>query len=161
MAGAPEAEDDTMMVEARLETITLDLADFKLPPPKEPSEDDRLDVISTSLTRIWDGVDELRIGGLPLDPLQSTGISASELWMLLVVRMITRVAEPPPDFDGDGVDSKDFLQLGLYSRQDRLRQRLCDYIMADFPSRSARLMLSMVLKSQTVRQNAPGNDLDE
>ena len=149
MAGAPEAEDDTMVVEARLETITLDLADFKLPPPKEPSEDDRMNVISTSLTRIWDGMDELRIG-LPLDPFQSTGISTSELWMLLVVRMITRVAEPPPDFDGDGVDSKDFLQLDLYSRQDRLRHRLCDYIMADFPSRSARLLLTMVLKSQTV-----------
>jgi len=127
-----------MVVEARLETLTLDLADFKLPPPKEPSEDDRLNVISTSLTRMWSGVDELRMT-LPLDPLQSTGISASELWMLLVVRMITRVAEPPPDFSGDG-DSKDLLQLDFYSRQDRLRQTLCDYIMADFPSRSASLI---------------------
>jgi symplekin len=125
-----------MVVEARLEAITLDFADFKLPPPQEPSEDDRLNVISTSLTRIWGDADELRMG-LPLDPLQSTGISASELWMLLVVRMITRVAEPPPDFDGDGVDSKEFLQLDLYSRQDRLRQTLCHYIMADFPSRLA------------------------
>ena len=130
------------MVEARLESITLDLADFKLPPPKEPSEDDRLNVISDSLTRIWDGADELRMG-LSLDPLQSTGIAASELWMLLIVRMITRVAEPPPYFDADGVDSKELLQLDLYSRQDRLRQTLCDYIMADFPSRLARLMQSI------------------
>lgn len=128
------------MVEARLETITLDLTDLKLPPPKEPSEDDRLGVISGSLTRIWEGADELRMG-LPVDPFQSTGISASELWMLLVVRMITRIAEPPPGFDGDREDSEEFLQLNLYSRQDRLRQILCDYIMADFPSRLGKVIV--------------------
>jgi symplekin len=138
------------MVEAQLERI-MDLADFKLPPPKELSEDNRLDVISSSLTRIWDGADELRVG-LPMDPLQSTGTSASELWMLLIVRMITRVAEPPPDFGGVGVDHKELHQLALYSRQDRLRQTLCDYIMADFPSRSVRVLLSVMLGSQLINR---------
>lgn len=123
------------MVEAQLDTITLNLADFKLPPPKEPSEDGRLNVISGSLARIWNGADELRMG-LPLDPTQSIGMSASELWMLLIVRMVTRIAEPPLYFDANGADPKESFQLDLYSRQDRLRQILCDYIMSDFPSRS-------------------------
>lgn len=156
MAGAPEAEDDTTMIEAQLERI-MDPAGFKLPPPSEPSEDGRLDVISGALTRIWDGADELRVG-LPVDPLLSTGTSASELWMLLIVRMVTRVAEPPSDLE---VDHKELHQLALYSRQDRLRQTLCDYIMTDFPSRSVRLSLSVVLGSQLIWQNTPSNDLDE
>lgn len=59
------------------------------------------------------------------------------MWMLLLVRMITRVAEPPKDLVGDTEDSKDAIDLDYYVRQDQLRQRLCDYIMADFPARYA------------------------
>jgi symplekin len=124
-----------MATEARPETIDLELGDFKLPSPKEWSGDDRTSIISGSFRRIWDGAEELR--GLSSDSFKAGGIPASELWMLLIVRMITRLAEPPLDFDGDDAmkdDSKDVVH-DFYSRQDQLRQSLCDYIMADFPSR--------------------------
>lgn len=54
--------------------------------------------------------------------------------MLLLVRMITRVAQPPVEEDAEE-DSKERIVLDFYARQDQLRQKLCDYIMADFPSR--------------------------
>ena len=66
------------------------------------------------------------------------GSSAAEMWMLLLVRMITRVAEPPKDLGGaamDDANGEDALEMDYYVRQDQLRQKLCDYIMADFPAR--------------------------
>lgn len=69
---------------------------------------------------------------------QAGGNSPSEMWMLLLVRMITRVAEPPSDVDGDttmGDTSSSLVENDFYVQQDQLRQTLCDYIMADFPSR--------------------------
>jgi symplekin len=56
--------------------------------------------------------------------------------MLLLVRMITRVAEPP--WNDDSMDDSNQCQVveqDFFSRQDQLRQTLCDYVMADFPSR--------------------------
>lgn len=60
--------------------------------------------------------------------------------MLLLVRMVTRVAEPPSEDidDAMGDDVKGEGQVAVhdfYARQDQLRQTLCDYIMSDFPSR--------------------------
>ena len=121
------------------EALNLALVEFKLPPPKEPSEEDRTSLIAGSLTRIWDGAEELRSLGESLSPesIQAGGNSASEMWMLLLVRMITRVAEPPSDMSGDETteDNKEVVENDFYARQDQLRQTLCDYIMADFPSR--------------------------
>lgn len=134
-----------MAVEIRPETIDLELGDFKLPPPKNWSSEDRSNIISGSFKRVWDGAEELR-SGLSSDSFQAAGIAASELWMLLIVRMITRIAEPPPNFDREDAmedDSKDIVH-DFYARQDRLRQTLCDYIMADFPSRSVRLLHTLL-----------------
>lgn len=63
-----------------------------------------------------------------------------DMWMLLVVRMFTRVAEPPElDRSNDGedtpMDNEEDKSTPLYERQDRLRRILCDYIMSDFPGR--------------------------
>ena len=60
--------------------------------------------------------------------------------MLLIVRLVTRVAEPvPPEsveaMDEDGNKSNGDSNLSLAAHQDRLRQTLCDYIMDDFPGR--------------------------
>lgn len=128
---------------AGVDSITVDLKmiDFKLPPPKELSEPERFRLIGSSITRIWDGAEEMKANEVgPVDVTQASGQSATDMWMLLLVRMITRVAEPPPSFS-QGVDDKEEaenrgeLVHDFYARQDQLRQTLCDYIMSDFPSR--------------------------
>lgn len=81
------------------------------------------------MTRLWDdGVKEAE--GPP------------ELWMLLVVRMITRVVYPDTRQEDDAKDEGDSMDVdedGTYERQERMRQTLCDYIMKDFPARYAKL----------------------
>lgn len=60
------------------------------------------------------------------------------MWMLLLVRMVTRVAEPPPMAEGDDAMDTGDVEVAVhdfYARQDQLRQTLCDYIMSDFPAR--------------------------
>ena len=110
---------------------SLQPMEFKLPPPRDMSEGIRMELVTASVARIWTGADEL-----PVDSLQAGGTSASEVWMLLLVRMITRVAHPAteegPD---DSEDNKELVINDFYARQDLLRQKLCDYIMGDFPSR--------------------------
>lgn len=106
--------------------------DFKLPPPKDLSEDGRITLINSSARRIWEGALELRGDLVPADSTQAGGSSAVELWMLLLVRLITRVAKPPIELE----ETEDDKQVAdYYSRQDQLRQTLCNYIMSDFPSR--------------------------
>ncbi|KXN86580.1 Symplekin [Leucoagaricus sp. SymC.cos] len=109
----------------------LQAIEFKLPPPRDLVEEDRIGLITSSVARIWTGADEL-----PVDSLQAGGTSPNEVWMLLLVRMITRVAQPPADENlEEEEDSKEQVVHDFYVRQDQLRQKLCDYIMADFPSR--------------------------
>lgn len=133
-------EDTTAAPGASLETA-LSLVEFKLPPPPALSEDERSTLVSGSITRIWDGADELRAmgDGISPDSSQAGGNSASEMWMLLLIRMITRVAKPPHDQDANGDEATsngdEVVENDYYTRQDQLRQTLCNYIMADFPSR--------------------------
>lgn len=112
----------------------MQLLDFQLPPPKDLSEEERSSLVRNSVLRIWDGSEDFKSNGeaLPADSIQAGGNSPTELWMLLIVRLVTRVAEPPVSLDdgGDGVVVSDF-----YEGQDRLRQTLCEYIMSDFPAR--------------------------
>lgn len=134
---APMADDDIAMGGLDQEAINIQLVDFKLPSPIELSEGDRLSLIGSSISRIWTGSEELKAMGesIPVDSAQAGGNSATEMWMLLLVRMITRVAEPPMDSDDELGENVGDIVHDFYTRQDQLRQTLCDYIMADFPSR--------------------------
>ena len=114
----------------------LQLIDFKLPPPKEFSEEDRDLLIRASVSRIWSGADELKFS-----TEQSPTVSTVDMWMLLVVRLVTRVAEPPLDEqeirkkEEDAEAATGVVDLNFYSHQDRLRQTLCDYVLEEFHSR--------------------------
>ncbi|KAJ7245107.1 Symplekin tight junction protein C terminal-domain-containing protein [Mycena haematopus] len=112
----------------------MQLLDFKLPPPKELSNEESAALVRNSVARIWTGSEDLKSNGeaLPPDSSQAGGHGPAEMWMLLLVRLVTRVVDPPlsPDEGDDNVVINDF-----YDRQDRLRQTLCDYIMSDFPAR--------------------------
>ncbi|KAJ3986382.1 Symplekin tight junction protein C terminal-domain-containing protein [Lentinula detonsa] len=122
--------------------INLSLAEFKLPPPKDlVNTDDRIDLISKSITRIHEEAADMSSNtAINPDPDVTIG-GPLDMWMLLVVRMFTRVAEPPPELDHpqDGEDApmedKEKDVTLFYERQDRLRRILCDYIMSDFPGR--------------------------
>ncbi|KAF8636400.1 hypothetical protein AX17_003582 [Amanita inopinata Kibby_2008] len=137
LSGAPSVDE---VVNLDTDTIVNNLraVNFKLPPPKDLSESERIALIHTSAKRTWDGALELGEGDfIPADSTQAGGSSPTESWMLLLVRLITRVTEPPVH-DGDEAEVSEDENKGLtgyYTRQDRLRQTLCDYILADFPSR--------------------------
>lgn len=103
-------------------------------------EGDRRQLIGGSVKRIWEGAEELKMNGesISADSTQAGGHSATEMWMLLLVRMVTRVAEPPPMAEGDDAMDTGDVEVAVhdfYARQDQLRQTLCDYIMSDFPAR--------------------------
>ncbi|KAF8892079.1 Symplekin tight junction protein C terminal-domain-containing protein [Infundibulicybe gibba] len=133
----PTAEGDVIS----LGVDSLQLIDFKLPPPKELADEEQIDLVTSSISRIWEGAEELKLSGeiIPAESSQAGGNSAMEIWMLLLVRMITRVAEPLTT-DGDdvmnGLPQEDGQEVQkFYARQDQLRQKLCDWIMSDFPAR--------------------------
>ena len=93
-----------------------------------------------SVSRIWAGAEELRAGGFLSQPSHGRGSSA-ELWMLLVIRMVTRASEPARRESGDNEKKEEKkgesvdAEMDFYVRQDKLRQVLCNYIMSAFPSR--------------------------
>lgn len=134
LSGPESLVDDR--IEFDMDTIVNNLhaIDFKLLPPKDLSDEGRVTLLKVSMRRIWEGSSELRDGELiPADSTQAGGSSAIELWMLLLVRLITRVAKPPLELEETDEENKQ--ATDYYTRQDQLRQTLCDYVMSDFPSR--------------------------
>ena len=111
----------------------LQMIDFKLPPPREFSEEDRDLLIRESVTRIQTCGGEF-----------AEGASGADLWMLLMVRLVTRLVEPPlldeatveaENEKMDESEGKVLVDVNFYGRQDRMRQTLCTYVMEDFHSR--------------------------
>ena len=115
--------------------LTIDPREFKLPPPKDLDEQDRSALVRSSLTRIWDGANDLA----PHGHSPPSAEPATDLWMLLIVRLVTRVSEPPPDDpsedDEGGPNGKEDETSYIVAHQDRLRQTLCEYIVDDFTGR--------------------------
>ncbi|KAL1753853.1 Symplekin tight junction protein C terminal-domain-containing protein [Schizophyllum commune] len=104
-----------------------------LPAPPRLGEGEKMALVRDAVARVWDG-DGL-VGG-------TAGLEGPELWMLLLVRMVTRVAAPPVGEAGGGegdaangeiVTAADVERF--YERQDALRKTLRDYIVADFSGR--------------------------
>jgi symplekin len=132
-------EDDDALAVAELDAKQLIPPDFQLPPPSVLSEAERASSVKSAATRIWQSSGDLAIGP------QNGG---RDMWMLLLVRMITRVVDPEDnrgkakaEGEGESEGNKssdaemDEEMVELYERQDRLRKVLCDYIMADFSGR--------------------------
>jgi symplekin len=102
----------------------LSLIDFKAPSAKELSDEARLTLMKNTASRIWNEAEDE-------EAAVDVTTEASDMWMLVLVRMITRVAEPPSMLEEETEENK----VNRYEKQDRLRQTMCDYIMADFPRR--------------------------
>lgn len=155
--GQDAAIEDGVAMEVDLDVIAdLPSAVFKLSPPKELSNEDRDLIVRNSIVRIWDGARELMPPSASseadaashLDSASSNAArTGADMWMLLLVRLVTRVAHPPPIVpleDGDeaqqkadetDADANANAVSEIDAHQDRLRQTLCDYIMADFGAR--------------------------
>jgi len=133
-------DDDDTADAAALDEKELLTLDFKMPAPSPLAESQRSALVRTSITRIWDGAGDLAPGASA--PVGGPGSGPQEMWMLLIMRMITRVMDTDHNMEGqEGEDGRTESQdsdenaLALYERQDRLRQVLCDYIMTDFSER--------------------------
>ncbi|KAI9064047.1 hypothetical protein FKP32DRAFT_1714615 [Trametes sanguinea] len=145
MSGGGEQVDEAeAALDHDMEVAELPLTDFKLPPPRELDTDERDELVRKGIARIREGGKELvayEPGTLdPSDPANRT--AAADMWMLLLVRMVTRVSDPAADTgledapeDGKNEDGAVVRKSEIYERQDRLRHALCDYIMADFSGR--------------------------
>ncbi|CAE6440409.1 unnamed protein product [Rhizoctonia solani] len=126
-----EAEQDQL--------APLDLSTFSLPAPKDLSDTTRNGLVKSSVSRIWDAGEEVlgrevRAAGGET----AVGLPPEEMWMLLVVRMISRGAGAGRVKD-EGDDRS--LVHNLAFREDGMRQMLLDYLLADF---SGRMRLAIV-----------------
>ena len=134
--------------------------DFKLPPPRTLSDAERDAFVRSSLMRIrnskGNNSDGSSSGGARGDATAvasttasktSSGMPPTEMWMLVLVRMVTR-GLVPSNGPGKLEESEDDAALmalsakgkgkekeDTYSPEYRLRQALCDYVMEDFSSR--------------------------
>ncbi|KAL1686427.1 Symplekin tight junction protein C terminal-domain-containing protein [Schizophyllum commune] len=106
-----------------------------LPAPPRLGEGEKMALVRDAVARVWDG-DGL-VGG-------TAGLEGPELWMLLLVRMVTRVAAPlvgeagGGETEGDAANGQIVTAADVekfYERQDALRKTLRDYIVADFSGR--------------------------
>jgi symplekin len=135
----PMQDDDETLASVELHAGELVPLEFQVPAPAVLEEAERAATVKSAATRIWQSSGDLAVG-------PQTG--GQDMWMLLLVRMITRVVDPEdgkgkakvdgavqkatvPDADAE----MDEEMVELYERQDRLRRVLCDYIMADFSGR--------------------------
>ncbi len=133
-----EAAAEELLLDQAM-NISLDNQEFKLTAPKDLPEEAKEALVRSSLVRIWDGAKDLASHDMVIDAGDASGTTPADMWMLLLVRLITRVVDPTssdsdPDDDGTEMDEDSKVSL-LYAHQDRLRQTLCDYIMADFSAR--------------------------
>ncbi|QRV74154.1 symplekin [Ceratobasidium sp. AG-Ba] len=121
-----------------IESTALDPSVFALPPPKDLSDETRHGLVRSSVTRIWDageGQGEIeRVRGRDGD----VGLPPEEMWMLVVVRMITRGAGAGTNHVGGG--GKTLVHQGAF-REDGMRQMVLDYMLDDF---GARMRLAIV-----------------
>ncbi len=118
----------------------LPLSDFKLPPARELNADDREVLMRKAITRIREGAKELAANDAMFEGADALSMrtTPADMWMLLLVRMITRVSDPSEGTapKQEGVKEDGTIERSeIYDRQDRLRHALCEYIMADFSGR--------------------------
>jgi symplekin len=147
--GSVEMEDeDPDFGQMDAEEALLKLAEFKMPLPKEiMDEEEREKVVRQVFGRLWRDVEGRGAKGKEKrEDVQQMG--SAELWLLLVVRLVSRTQTLRPISTGDGSgeaeaehvkkeeeNEEDVEWEEVYERQDRMRRMLCDFVLADFAGR--------------------------
>ena len=101
MSGDAEPVDEAeAALDHDMDVAELPLTDFKLPPAQELDADDREALVRKAITRIREGAKELATHDLldVVDALASK-ITPADMWMMLLVRMVTRVSDPAAGAD--------------------------------------------------------------
>ena len=158
MSGDAEPVDEAeAALDRDMDFTELPLTDFKLPPARELDADDREVLMRKAITRIREGAKELvshdaALEGADATPFRTT---PADMWMLLLVRMVTRVSDPwegntsrPDDVKAEENGLAE--RSEIYERQDRLRHALCEYIMADFSGRCVALGVILIRSSRHI-----------
>ncbi|KIY64034.1 hypothetical protein CYLTODRAFT_402460 [Cylindrobasidium torrendii FP15055 ss-10] len=157
---------DQEEIEFEPERLNQELSTETIPEPEEPPDADisladikfgvpvALDdaLMKAALGRIQTGAEEIRAN------VGASANAATDMSMLLLVRIITRVAKPPPELTGEELAKREEGGDKFYDRQDSMRQQLCEYIMADF---SQRLRLAVTWMNEEwyndrIRQDVEG-----
>lgn len=151
---------------------------FALPPPRHLSEAEKDALVLSSFGRVCASGGELELASGDTEDGGAGSQSASvNMWMMLLVRMVTRgptssesslksgaEIKSDEDIDEGAVDVKG---KGRADQVDvrtsfRLRQTLCQYVLADFPSRYVGTCFGSVLQYLPRDfKGSPRNDLDE
>ncbi|KAL1941146.1 hypothetical protein VTO73DRAFT_7358 [Trametes versicolor] len=142
MSGDAEPIDEAeAALDHDMDAAEVPLTEFKLPTPRELEADERDELVRKAIARIREGAKELASHEPVMEVGDGPRSSPGEMWMLLLVRMVTRVSDPNVDTaEEEEQDNKDeagavVRRSEIYDRQNRLRHALCDYIMADFSGR--------------------------
>ena len=126
------------MDDAGDDDVSLQFIEFRMPPPKELSDEERNTLIRSIMTSICETIEDEDEVHVPIE-----GGGTTELGILLLVRMVTRVALPPNE-DGDGMQNaekeeddkaSDAARMNILSKQEMARQAICDYVVKKFSSR--------------------------
>ncbi|RDX54248.1 hypothetical protein OH76DRAFT_1398571 [Lentinus brumalis] len=139
--GADPADEADAALDHEMEVAELPLTDITIPAARELDADDREVLMRKAITRIREGAKELVSHEALLDAAdaQTLRTTPADMWMLLLVRMVTRVVDPfagdAPTEDAKSEENSVSNRSEIYERQDRLRHALCEYIMADFSGR--------------------------
>ncbi|RPD64406.1 hypothetical protein L226DRAFT_506092 [Lentinus tigrinus ALCF2SS1-7] len=141
MSGGAEPADDAEAALDLVEAVELPPADISIPAARELDADDREVLMRKAITRIREGAKELVSHEAMLDAADAMALrtTPADMWMLLLVRMVTRVVDPSAGEalaeDLKPEENAVINRSEIYERQDRLRHALCEYIMSDFSGR--------------------------
>lgn len=114
--------------------IPLKLINFKLPPPRALSKTEQETAMQSAITRIRESAQELNPPPDVPGQVAQVGIPALDMWMLLLVRMVTRASASDETVKESGLKEEDGIKLAK-TRDDERRRTLCNYVLEDFSSR--------------------------
>lgn len=136
--------DDVVYGEDDVEAA-LNMSDFTLPAPQPLAPEARTGSLKSAMTRIWNNSSSASSTPHDAPASLTEGAPGTDLWMLLLVRMVTRVLDYR-ESEEDAPRSEDAASSELsVQKQDDIRQTICNYVIADFPSRYVLLLYSELL----------------
>ncbi|KAF8518981.1 Symplekin tight junction protein C terminal-domain-containing protein [Hysterangium stoloniferum] len=136
----------------------LTLVNFQLPPPRRLSDADREVVVRHAITRIRVGAEEL-VPSVEIPGQKAhVGLPPSDMWMLLLVRMVTRVSGYSRLDDEAGLKAEVVEKLVDRRNQDT-RETLYNYVIEDFCARTrlATLWLNEEWYNDRIRRKLDSN----